>query len=112
MVLTRVSVIAFLVGFVQAADYYVSLSGSDSNAGSLTAPFQTVQKAVDTAAAGSTIYIRGGTYALTKNVQIKKSGTASALYVVRPYQSEKVIFDGESLTGYGSNQSSCMERKR
>lgn len=100
MVYARIGALVFLVGLVQAADYYVARTGSDTNAGSLAAPFGTVQKAVDTATAGSTIYIRGGMYALTKNIQFKKNGTASAPYTVRAYQSEKVIFDGESLTGY------------
>lgn len=42
--------------------YYVSPSGSDSNAGTLSAPWKTAQKAFDTATAGQTVYFRGGTY--------------------------------------------------
>lgn len=100
MVYAHISLIALLVGLVQAADLYVSPSGKDTNAGSLAAPFLSIQKAIDTATAGSTIYLRAGTYAPSKNIQIKKSGTASAPYILRAYSSEKVIIDGENLTGY------------
>jgi len=48
----------------QAANvYYVATNGSDSNDGlTINTPFRTIQKAVDTAPAGSIIYVRGGTY--------------------------------------------------
>lgn len=42
--------------------YYVSTNGSDANPGTLAAPWQTLQHAVDTALTGSIIYVRGGTY--------------------------------------------------
>src|SRR5690242_1065780 len=42
--------------------YYVSPSGSDSNPGTLSAPWQTMQKAFDTATGGQTVYFRSGTY--------------------------------------------------
>ncbi|KAF8608672.1 putative pectate lyase [Ceratobasidium sp. AG-I] len=81
----------------RATALYVSPSGSDSAAGTLAAPFLTIQKAVNTAVAGDTIYLRAGTYALTTNIQITKAGTASAPYTLTNYQSEKVIIDGEAL---------------
>ncbi|KAG8746336.1 hypothetical protein FRC10_005325 [Ceratobasidium sp. 414] len=80
----------------RATAIYVATTGSDSAAGTLAAPFLTIQKAVNTAVAGDTIYIRGGTYSLTTNVQFTKSGTASAPYTITNYQSEKVIIDGEA----------------
>ncbi|KAH8594664.1 pectate lyase [Bisporella sp. PMI_857] len=78
---------------------YVSPTGSDSGTGTITSPLKSIQSAVDLATAGSTIYLRGGTYALTKNVQFSKSGTSSAPYIVSAYSTEKVILDGEALTG-------------
>lgn len=92
--------LALLAGLCHAADLYVALGGSDSNAGTLAAPFLTIQKGVDTATAGTTIYLRAGTYAPSKNIQIKKNGTSSQLYIMRPYNSEKVILDGENMPGY------------
>ena len=41
---------------------YASPSGSDSNLGSLSAPWKTVQRAFDSATPGLTVYFRGGTY--------------------------------------------------
>ena len=41
---------------------YVSPTGSDSNPGSFTAPWQTVKKAFNTATAGQTVCFRAGTY--------------------------------------------------
>ena len=44
------------------ATYYVSTTGSDSNNGSYTAPWLTIQHAANTATAGATVYVEGGTY--------------------------------------------------
>ncbi|KAK6581646.1 hypothetical protein PZA11_005343 [Diplocarpon coronariae] len=80
------------------ATYYVSPSGSDSAAGTLAAPYRGIQMAVDKAVAGDTIYLRGGTYSPTTNIQIKsKSGTVSAPITLSSYNGEKVIIDGEGL---------------
>ncbi|KAK6525111.1 hypothetical protein TWF694_005259 [Orbilia ellipsospora] len=79
--------------------YYVATTGSDSNSGSISAPFAGIQKAVDTATPGCTIYIRGGTYKPAKNIQVAKSGTASQRYTVTAYPGEKVIIDGDNMTG-------------
>ncbi|KAG9044766.1 hypothetical protein FS837_007560 [Tulasnella sp. UAMH 9824] len=80
---------------------YVATTGSDSNPGTLASPFLTIQKGVDSATAGTTIYIRAGTYSPSTNIKITaaKSGTASARYTVKNYNGEKVIIDGENLTG-------------
>ncbi|MBB2946930.1 hypothetical protein FB565_006698 [Actinoplanes lutulentus] len=82
-----------------ATTFYVATTGSDSNAGTLAAPFATIQKAIGAVAAGGTIAVRGGTHALTSNIQITKSGTAAAPITLTAYNSEKVIIDGEAL-GY------------
>ncbi|CUA66863.1 hypothetical protein RSOLAG22IIIB_00312 [Rhizoctonia solani] len=81
----------------RATAIYVSPTGNDSAAGTLAAPLKSIQRAIDKAVAGDTIYLRGGTYALTTNLQITKSGTASAKYTLTNYQTEKVIIDGEGL---------------
>ena len=49
----------------RAAEYYVATTGNDSNAGTMAAPFATLQKAINTAAGGDTVWIRGGTYKIT-----------------------------------------------
>jgi hypothetical protein len=66
-----------------AAEYYVSTTGSDSNAGTQAAPFATLQKAAGMVAAGDTVWIRGGTYKITTpassgaGIQLSKSGTSN-----------------------------------
>jgi hypothetical protein len=55
----------------QAAELYVATTGADTAAGTLAAPLKTIQAAVNKAVSGTTIYLRGGTYTFTANVQIK-----------------------------------------
>ncbi|MEH1124900.1 right-handed parallel beta-helix repeat-containing protein [Micromonospora sp. CPCC 206061] len=76
---------------------YVATNGNDSNAGTLSAPLATIQRAVDLAQPGYTIYIRGGTYAPSTNIQILKNGTSSAPITMRNYNNERVILDGENM---------------
>jgi MYXO-CTERM domain-containing protein len=64
-----------------ATEYYVSPTGSDSNPGTQASPWGTVQKAASTAAAGDTVWFRGGTYAITtpsgsNGIEFSKSGTS------------------------------------
>lgn len=92
-----------IAGYAQlssCATIYVSPTASSSGTGSITSPLASIQSAVALAVAGDTIYLRGGTYALTKNINFAKSGTAAKPYTVSAYQSEKVVLDGEALTGY------------
>ena len=82
-----------------ATTYFVAPDGSDSNDGTLDAPFATIQQAINVVAAGETIAVRAGTYSLTSNIQITKSGTATAPITLTAYAGEQVIIDGEAL-GY------------
>ncbi|CAO2653361.1 Nn.00g027720.m01.CDS01 [Neocucurbitaria sp. VM-36] len=97
MQLTTLQTIFLLLPSVLGATIYVAPTGSDTAAGTLTAPLKSIQSAVDKAAAGDIIYLRGGTYSVTKNIQIKKSGTSSAPYTLSAYQSEVPVIDGEGL---------------
>ena len=82
----------------QAATYYVSPGGSDASAGTLAAPFATLQKAVNLANPGDTIYMRGGTYTLAAPVSISRNGGSGNRIEVFNYPSEVPILDGISLT--------------
>jgi Pel9A-like, right handed beta helix region len=75
--------------------YYVSTSGSDSNAGTLASPWRTIQKAANTVTQGDTVYIRGGTY--NEKVTISKAGNG-AWITFQPYNNENVIVDGTGIT--------------
>jgi FlaG/FlaF family flagellin (archaellin) len=76
---------------------YVATNGDDGNPGTLAAPVRTIQRAVDLAQPGTTIQIRGGTYAPSTNIQILKNGTASQPITMRNYAGERVILDGENM---------------
>ena len=80
-----------------ASELYVATDGNDANPGTLAQPLRTIQRAVDLAQPGTTIYLRGGTYAPSTNIQLLKSGTASAPITLRSYGSERVIIDGEGM---------------
>jgi hypothetical protein len=68
--------------------YYVSTSGSDSNPGTPTAPWRTIQKALDTLRAGETALVRAGTYG---QIVMQRAGTASAPITVRNYPGERPV---------------------
>lgn len=56
--------------------YYVSTTGSDSNDGSQSFAWRTIQKAVNSVGAGAVVHVATGTY--TEALDIKVSGTSSA----------------------------------
>ena len=76
-----------------SGSYYVSTDGSDSDPGTDSRPWKTIRKAAESAAPGSTVYIKAGTY--NERVDIKVSGASAEKPVVfRNYQNDKVIIDG------------------
>ncbi|UOB08618.1 right-handed parallel beta-helix repeat-containing protein [Streptomyces sp. HP-A2021] len=75
----------------------VAADGDDSGPGTLDRPLRTIQRAVDLAKPGDTISVRGGTYALTDNITIAGSGTASQPITLSAHQGERVVVDGEKL---------------
>lgn len=79
---------------VPAGAKFVSPSGSDSNAGTETAPWRTLAKAVAASPAGSTIVLRGGTY------REQVSFYAKAL-TIQSYPGEAVWLNGSQVvTGW------------
>ena len=86
-----------------AATYYVSPSGSDSNAGtSLTAPWKTIKHAAQVATAGATVNVRAGTY--NEIVNVANSGSASGGFITfQPYGSEAAVLDGTGVSCCGGD---------
>jgi hypothetical protein len=77
--------------------FYVSTTGDDSNSGTQTAPWRTVQHAADTVRAGSTVNVRGGVY--KELVTVQASGNASDGYITfRSYPRETAVLDAEHFT--------------
>ncbi len=82
------------------SSFYVATTGNDSNLGTQSAPWRTIQHAADTARAGSTVSVRGGIY--EELVSINASGNASDGYITfRSYPGETAILDAGRLTPSG-----------
>ena len=98
-----------LVQLHSQTTYYVAPSssgGSDSNAGTLAAPFETLQYAVNRlTTAGDILYIREGTYRET--ITIDEDGASGNLITIENYNNEVVTIDGTvdvmgTWSSYGS----------
>ena len=110
-----ITIIAVLIsyGVFSQSEYYVSESlGSDSNAGTESAPFQSINKGISMLNPGDTVYVMEGVY--TNNnfgtvdpstntnmsnphvVTVNKSGTEDAYITLRNYpgHTPKIKFDG------------------
>lgn len=87
-----------------ADEYYVATTGSDSNPGTQASPFATITKAASVAAAGDTVFIRGGTYTPSSGTTFSKSGTSDTNRIkFWAYPGEKPIFDYSKAGGIGFN---------
>src|SRR5690242_5324165 len=83
--------------------YYVSTSGNDNNAGTLAAPWRTIQKAANTVQPGDTVQVRAGTY--NEVVTLKTSGNSTQGYITfANYPGEAPIVDGTGLAVGASGQ--------
>jgi len=102
----RFSTVVLLFACVSAAfgqpnsSFYVATTGSDSNPGTQSAPWRTVQHAADTARAGSIVNVRGGIY--EELVNINASGNASDGFItLRSYPGETAVLDATRFTPTG-----------
>lgn len=80
-------------------------AASDSNPGTESSPWKTIQKAADTLSPGDTVYIKQGTYS---PFTVKKSGSAAGGYITfaaAPGHERLAIVDG---TGSTSNAGNCI----
>jgi hypothetical protein len=88
--------------------YFVANSGSDHAAGTLQAPFQTIQRAAGVARAGDLVLIEGGTYRET--VTPANSGTAAKPITFAPYDNQTVIIDGaDPISGWSQHAGSVYQ---
>lgn len=83
----------------QAATYYVSEQGNDSNPGTLSSPWRNINYAASQANPGDTVYVRGGTY--YEEIRTYRSGTAANRITFKAYSGETPIVDGTAqVTGW------------
>ncbi len=88
-----------------AGDLYVAPNGTDSAAGTLAQP-TTLASAITRLQAGSTIFLRGGTYNLSSTITIARgnNGTASQPKRIFAYQSESPVLNFSSQSFSSSNR--------
>ncbi len=80
-----------------AADFYVSTSGDDANAGSEAMPWKTIQKAANSLTPGDRVLIRDGSY--KERVTINVSGSSGGGRVeFLNYPDELPVIDGTGFT--------------
>ncbi len=75
---------------------YVSKTGNDANAGTIEAPFASLEKALETIAdqGGGVIWIRGGTYTISQTIELTAAhgGTPESPTFIAAYPGESVNF--------------------
>lgn len=81
--------------FAVGNTYYVAPTGADTNAGTIAAPFKTIDKGIAMAVPGDTVYVRAGTYPA---FNVNKSGTATAPITVSGYGNEYPLISGGGPT--------------
>jgi hypothetical protein len=92
---------------VFSGSYYVATNGDDSNPGTITQPFRTIQHAAEVAKAGDTVCIRDGIY--TERVEVANSGNETEGDIVfAAYSGEKPAIDG---TGTGESNGFVISNK-
>ena len=82
------------------ASFYVSKSGSNSNSGSFTAPWLTIQHAASSVSAGATVYVETGVY--NESVNFPASGTATNPITFTSYPGQTAVIDGTGLAVSGT----------
>jgi hypothetical protein len=88
-----------------ASSYFVAPDGNDKSPGSKERPFATIQKAQSAVRPGDTVYLRGGTYAITETqmarqeriyacmIYLDKSGREGKTINYFAYPGEHPVFD-------------------
>lgn len=92
----RLSKLTFLLLFftcfltqLHATTYYVSVTGNDTNDGSISSPFETFDKAISVMSAGDECIVRGGIYRQT--LTVSKDGTSDMPITFKAMDGEEVI---------------------
>jgi hypothetical protein len=90
--------LAAMLFYTSSADaantYYVAPDGSDTNPGTESRPFKTVQKGVTRAGDGDTVYIKAGTY----DLQGFSSTLHQSLVLIGEDKNSTILTNGGTLT--------------
>ena len=93
----RLLVFMFLItGNISAKEYHVSVTGDDSNDGSLTKPFKTIQTAANSSMPGDIITVHAGVY--REQITPPRGGDSDSKRIVYQAASgEKVEIKGSEI---------------
>jgi hypothetical protein len=89
--------LCFLYNILLATNYFVSPTGSNSNTGTITSPYLTVQFGMSKAFGGDTVFVRAGTY--FEKLSCPRSGALNSFITLKNYNNENVIIDGTGVSG-------------
>ena len=108
------------VMYGQSIEFFVATNGSDTNPGTITSPFATIEKARDvirkskekSQSINFVVYLRKGTYHRNSGFILKDidSGISGYPIVYRPYRDEEVIFSG-GVSLNGKDFKLCKNKK-
>lgn len=102
---------ALTLSVAHAASYYVAPGGNDYGSGLYVgSPFKTIQKAVNVARAGDTVFIRGGVYRETVTANTN-SGTSSSPIRIQNYNGEQVYIKGSNIVTGWTQHSGAIWKK-
>lgn len=88
-----------LVIFLSTALYsqlYVAVDGNDDNPGTIDQPLKTITRAIQLAAADTTIYVREGVHEYSATIRLNKSGQQGKPIKLWAYPGEKPVIDFSS----------------
>lgn len=96
--LRKLAVSAVLLFFcsANAGSYYVATNGSNSNPGTINAPWQTIEYAMEHTAAGDTVFVRAGRYEadeLYVNGGKGLGGQPGKMWTLKAYKGEQPILN-------------------
>ena len=80
-----------------ATNYYVAPNGNNSNSGTASSPFATIQKGADVAQAGDTVFVGDGRYS---GFEVRRGGTSDANRIVfRAINKHGAVIDSPAPDG-------------
>ncbi|HPI74666.1 MAG TPA: right-handed parallel beta-helix repeat-containing protein [bacterium] len=82
-----------LVASAFSATRIAATDGNDTNPGSLESSLATAIKAINLSGPGDAILVRGGLFAQTATISIRKSGHAQNKYYLPAFPQERPVFD-------------------
>jgi hypothetical protein len=85
------------------ASFYVSPTGNDKSAGTLAAPFATLERAQQAMEKSSikTTYVEGGTYSLRKGITLTGADSGETWQYYAPNGVDTAVLDGGGTISYG-----------